>query len=71
MNMLPYVLVSLLLIHSQDSGTGRFEVVLFPVFLLIAQGAAARARIAPIVAALLVTLQWAAFVRFAARHWVA
>ncbi|PYL53201.1 MAG: hypothetical protein DMF29_09100 [Verrucomicrobia bacterium] len=70
---LPYVVGSLLFIHAQFPfrGTPRYELVLFPVFLLAARSFLAKRWLAPIAAALSIVLQFWLLLRFAQWRWVA
>lgn len=70
---LAYTIVSLLLIHSNIPfrSTARYEVVLFPIFVLIPWTIFARPPIAPFVAGLLVLLQAYLLLKFASWQWVA
>ncbi len=69
---LPYVVGSLLFIHAQFPfrGTPRYELVLFPVFLLAARSFLAKRWLAPIAAALSIALQFCLLLRFAQWRWV-
>jgi len=70
---LPYVVGSLLFIHAQWPlrGTGRYELVLFPVFLLAARSFLAKRWLAPIAAAVSIAGQFYLLARFAQWKWVA
>jgi hypothetical protein len=70
---LPYVVGSLLFIHAQwpFRGTPRYELVLFPVFLLAARSFLAKPWFVPIAAAVSIALQFCLLLRFAQWHWVA
>lgn len=70
---LPYVVGSLLFIQAQSPfrGTARYELVLFPVFLLAARSFLARRWLMPIAAAVSIAEQFYLFVRFARWQWVA
>jgi hypothetical protein len=70
---LPYVVGSLLFIHAKApfGGTARYELVLFPVFLMAARSFLARPWLFPIAAAVSIAGQFYLFVRFAQWHWVA
>jgi hypothetical protein len=69
---LPYVVGSLLFIHAQFPfrGTPRYELVLFPVFLLAARSFLAKRWLAPIAAALSIALQFCLLLRFAQWRWI-
>ena len=71
--LLTYLLVGMLFIHSQaPSGrTARYELMLFPAFLLLVQSILTRPRIAPVVATIFVISQIILFLRFATWQWVA
>jgi len=71
--MAAYVVASLLFLHSQmpDSATARYELALFPVFLLLAQSPVARAGVAPLVAIPMVLMQVFFLVEFGTWRWVA
>lgn len=70
---LAYTVAMLLLIHSNTPfrSTARYEVVLFPIFVLIPWTIFARPPIAPIVAGLSVLLQAYLFLKTASWRWVA
>ena|SRR5438309_3593714 len=70
---LPYVVASLLIVHAQFPfrGTARYELVLFPVFLLAARSFLAKRWFAPIAAAVSIALQFCLLFRFAQWRWVA
>jgi hypothetical protein len=68
-----YVIVSMLFIHSQEPSrsTLRYELVLFPVFLLAARLMARHPRLARIVSAVLAGVQLTLFVWHISYRWVA
>jgi hypothetical protein len=68
-----YLVVSMLFIHSQEPhrSSARYEVSLFPVFLLLAQTVVARKGIAWFVAGLMIAAQILLFIRHADWVWVA
>jgi hypothetical protein len=70
---LPYVVGSLLFMQAKApfGGTGRYELVLFPVFLMAARSFLARPWLFPIAAAVSIAEQIFLLVRFARWHWVA
>ena len=70
---LPYVVGSLLVMHAKMpfGGTGRYELVLFPVFLMAARSFLARRWFMPIAAAASIAEQFYLFLRFAQWKWVA
>jgi hypothetical protein len=69
----PYVVGSLLFIHAQwpFRGSPRYELVLFPVFLLAARSFLAKRWLVPIAAAVSIAGQIFLFIRFAQWRWVA
>ncbi|MGI8497084.1 MAG: hypothetical protein ACR2OG_05825 [Gemmatimonadaceae bacterium] len=71
--MVTYVLASMLFLHSQEphSATARYELVLFPIFLLLPQTPIGRRHMAPVVATLLAAMQLIFLIDFGAWHWVA
>jgi len=68
-----YIVISMLFIHSQEPhrSTARYELVLFPVFLLIPQFLAGFRRIAHLAIAMMVLLEVALFLRHVSFRWVA
>jgi hypothetical protein len=70
---LAFLVASMLLLHSREPhhSTARYELVLFPVFLLLPRTVVARRYVAPAAAALLAAMQLYFFVRFATWQWVA
>jgi hypothetical protein len=70
---LPYLLISILSIHAQYPfrSTARYELVLFPVFLLAAQSFLAKRWLFPFVAIASIAEQLYLFVRFTDFKWVA
>jgi Gpi18-like mannosyltransferase len=71
-SFLVYLITAMLFIHSlaRDS-TARYELVLFPVFILLSQFMTDRPRIARISAIMSLALQITLFVRYADWKWVA
>jgi len=69
----PYLLGSLLLIHAQlpFRGTGRYELVLFPVFLLAAGSFLTKRWLFPIAVVVSIAEQIFLLIRFAQWRWVA
>lgn len=72
-SFLLYLVLSLVFIHSQvpNRGTARYELVLFPVFLILARTPLATRRVMPILAAALLLLQVKFFFDFVMWRWVA
>jgi hypothetical protein len=70
---LAYLVAAMVFIHSQEphSGTVRFELVLFPVYLLIWQLLAGRPKLAWTLASLCIAAQTFYFYRYATWLWVA
>jgi len=70
---LPYVVGSLLFIHAQFPfrGTPRYELVLFPIFLLVARSFLAKRWLFPVAAAVSIAEQIFLLIRFAEWRWVA
>ena len=70
---LAYLIVSMLFIHSREPhhSTARYELVLFPAFVLLAQSVVGRKLIAPVVAALLALVQLKFLMDFVSWRWVA
>lgn len=70
---LAYAAASMLLIHGREPhvSTARYELVLFPVFLLLPQTVLARRYVAPIAAGLLAAAQLYFLIRFGTWGWVA
>lgn len=70
---LAYVVASMLLLHCREPhvSTARYELVLFPVFLLLPQTFLARPSVAPIAAGLLAAAQLYFLIRFGTWRWVA
>jgi mannosyltransferase PIG-V len=71
-NFLFYTAASLLFVHSQSpyGMTARYEMVLFPLFVLVALFAASRPITAGVIAVLTAGLQAALFLDFAGGRWV-
>jgi hypothetical protein len=72
-SFLVYLITAMLFIHSVGSreSTARFELVLFPVYILISQLMTDRPRIARLAAGMSLALQIVLFVRYANWKWVA
>jgi len=68
-----YLVASMLFLHSQvpPRSTLRHELVLFPAYILLSQTRLARGRLAPLLAILLLLIQFAMFIRAATWGWVA
>lgn len=68
-----YVIVSMVFIHSQEPSrsTLRYELVLFPVFLLIAQAMSRHPRVTRMVSPVLAAMQLVLFIRHISWRWVA
>jgi len=73
LNYLPYLLISILVIHAQYPfrSTARYELVLFPVYLLAARSFLAKRWLFPFVAVASIAEQLYLFIRFADWKWVA
>jgi len=69
---LVYLIVSIIFIHSQAQvrSTARYELMLFPVYLLLPQMVISRQRVAWIVAGLMIIAQVLLFIRHATWRWV-
>ena len=69
---LAYLIVSMIFIHSQEphAGTARYEMVLFPIFLMLPRTMISRPPVAWIVAGLMVATQILLFIRHATWAWV-
>lgn len=72
-SLIAFVLVSMLVIHSLEPrrSTARYELVLFPVYLLLARSPLARRHVAPIACSALALMQLVMLVRFLTGEWVA
>jgi hypothetical protein len=68
-----YLIVSMIFIHSQElaRSTARYELVLFPAFLLLTQTLVTRPRIASIVSGILILTQLKFFVDHISWRWAA
>ncbi len=71
--MAAYILAAMLFLHSQEphSGTARYELMLFPIFLLLPRTAIGRRHMAPVVATLLVAMQLLFLIAYGSWEWVA
>lgn len=71
--MVAYVVASMLFLHSQEphSATARYELVLFPIFLLLPQTPIGRRHLAPVVAILLAAIQLVFLIDYGSWQWVA
>ena len=69
---LAYVIASLMFIHASDPGRSsvRYELVLFPLSVLLAASALARPKVAPLVLTLFAAVQLYFLVQFGAWRWV-
>ncbi len=67
-----YLVAGMLFIHAQEphSRTARYELTLFPVFVLLSQSVLARPRLAPVAAGLMLAAQVALFIDHARWVWV-
>jgi hypothetical protein len=72
LSLLAYLVASLVFIHSlrPNRSTARYELVMFPLFLLLPKTFLARPRIAPLAAALLVVVQIKFFLDHISWRWV-